>query len=68
MVGCTIHLTLNEDETATITGVRGENITYYCSWHKFTLIDLGIEIGFSDKKPYLVYSGGPDETNIKGYI
>ena len=61
-VGCTIHLTLNEDETATITGVRGEGVTYYCTWKELKNLGLGIRIGFSDGKPYLVYEGG-DDTN-----
>ena len=59
-VGCTIRLTLNEDKTATITGVRGEGITYYCSWEIFSGLKRGIGIAFSDEKPYLVYEGGPD--------
>lgn len=60
-LGCTIHITLNKDKTATITGVRGENITYYCSWDDLTSINKGIRIDFSDEKPYLVYEGGADE-------
>ena len=60
-VGCTIRITLKEDETATITGVRGENVTYYCTWidqsyykNRMALIE------FSDlnKIPYLVFDGG----------
>lgn len=62
-IGCTIRITLNEDETATITGVRGEGITYYCTWddqsyykNRLVLID------FSDtKRPYLVFDGGTSE-------
>lgn len=58
-VGCTIHLTLNEDETATITGVRGEGITYYCSWFDSSYGEgKKIHISFSDDKPILVYEGG----------
>ena len=59
-VGCTIHITLNKDKTATITGVRGENITYYCTWEDYSSIGIGLEIYFSDEKPYLVYDGGGD--------
>ena len=62
-VGCTIHITLKEDETATITGVKGEGITYYCTWidqayykNRLVLIE------FSDtKRPYLVFDGGTSE-------
>lgn len=57
-VGCTIHLTLNEDGTATITGVKGEGVTYYCTWEDYRDIDYGIKIIFSDEKPYLVYDNG----------
>ncbi len=60
-LGCTMRITLNEDETATITGVRGENVTYYCSWQDRTWSNGGIAIRFSDEKPYLVYEGGADE-------
>lgn len=58
--GCTIHITLNEDKTATITGVRGEGVTYYCTWADNTFVNAGFEISFSDQKPYLVYDGGAD--------
>lgn len=59
-VGRTIHITLNEDKTATITGVRGEGVTYYCTWADDTFLNVGFEISFSDEKPYLVYDGGAD--------
>jgi len=64
-VGCTIRITLNEDETATITGVKGENITYYCSWQDVSWRNAGIKISFSDEKPYLVYEGGADENTYQ---
>ena len=50
-VGCTIRLTINEDETATITGVNGEDIVYYCSWENFTNTApaYGVRIAFSDE-------------------
>lgn len=64
-VGCTIHLTINEDETATITGVRGEDVIYYCSWHDAEWQGAEIRIDFSDDKPYLVYEGGADEDKYK---
>ena len=47
-VGCTIRLTLNEDETATITGVRGEGVTYYCSLQDRSKVNSGIYISFSE--------------------
>lgn len=59
-VGCTFRITLNEDETATITGVRGESVTYYCSWIELSALNKGIKIRFSDEKPYIVYEGGAD--------
>lgn len=59
-VGCTFRITLNEDETATITGVSGESVTYYCSWMDYRVIKRGIGIKFSDEKPYIVYEGGAD--------
>lgn len=59
-VGCTFRITLNEDETATITGVSGESVTYYCSWKDLRVIKRGIGINFSDEKPYIVYEGGAD--------
>lgn len=64
-VGCTIHLTLNKDETATISGVRGEGVTYYCSWHNAEWQGAEIRIDFSDKKPYLVYEGGADDNMLE---
>ncbi len=64
-VGCTMRITLNEDETATITGVRGENVTYYCSWRDASWQDRGVEINFSDEKPYIVYEGGADENKYE---
>ena len=57
-VGCTIRITINEDETATITGVKGENVTYYCSWNDWRKTGYGIGITFSDERPYLVFEGG----------
>ena len=63
-VGCTIRITLNEDETATITGVRGEGVTYYCTWKDKTFVKAGFEIRFSDEKPYLVYDGGADTNKL----
>lgn len=63
-VGCTIHITLKEDETATITGVRGENVTYYCTWHDQSYHKNRMAlIEFSDfhKRPYLVFDGGTTE-------
>lgn len=59
-VGCTIRITLNEDETATITGVKGEGVTYYCSWSDFTSTYGGIRVWYGDteKVPYLVFEGG----------
>lgn len=57
-VGCTMRITLNEDGTATITGVRGEDVTYYCS---YVAGNAGIKIDFSDEKPYIVYEAGPDD-------
>lgn len=62
-IGCTIHITFNNDKTATITGVKGEGITYYCTWDDYTDLNAGFEIAFSDEKPYLVYEGGADEVN-----
>ena len=59
-VGCTIHITLNEDKTATITGVRGEGVTYYCKWDDFRRGYGGIRVwyGSTEKTPYLVFDGG----------
>lgn len=55
-VGSTMRIKLNEDESATITSVRGENVILYCSWSES--LDCGIGIHFSDQKPNLVYEGG----------
>lgn len=60
-VGCTIRLTLNEDETATITGVRGEDITFYCKWYDYRKSGAGILIMSSEGKPNLVFDGGTYE-------
>lgn len=57
-VGCTIRITINEDETATITGVRGEGITYYCTWSDFSYSKAGLGIEFSDERPLLYFKGG----------
>ena len=62
-VGCTIRITINDDETATVTGVRGENITYYCSWQDFISSGGGIMLKFSDEMPLLIFEGGQDEKN-----
>lgn len=62
-VGCTIRITINDDETATVTGVRGEDITYYCSWQDFISSGGGIMLKFSDEMPLLIFEGGQDEDN-----
>lgn len=62
-VNCTIRITINDDETATVTGVRGENVTYYCSWHDFISSGGGIMLKFSDEMPLLVFEGGQDKDN-----
>lgn len=60
-IGCTMRITLKEDGTATITGVRGENVTYYCTWsdQSYYKNRLAIVV-FSDpaKRPYLIFEGG----------
>lgn len=63
-VGCTIRITLKEDGTATITGVRGENVTYYCTWHDQSYHKNRmaiIEFSDFDKRPYLFFDGGTTE-------
>lgn len=59
-VGCTIRITLNEDGTSTVTGVRGEDVTYYCSWEDFSDIGAGIRVWYGEaaQVPYLVFDGG----------
>lgn len=57
-VGCTFRITLNEDETATITGVRGENKTFYGSWTNFSIYKAGIALQFSGSTPLLYFEGG----------
>ena len=57
-VGCTIRITINEDETATITGVRGEGKTYYCTWSDFSYSKAGLGIEFSSERPLLYFEGG----------
>lgn len=64
-VGCTIHLTLNEDETATITGVRGEDVTFYCKWYDYSSSGTGILIVSSEGRPNLVFDGGMYEGYYK---
>ena len=56
--GCTIRITINEDKTATITGVRGEGKTYYCTWSDFSHSRAGLGISFSDERPLLYFEGG----------
>jgi len=69
-VGCTIRITLKEDGTATITGVRGEDVTYYCTWidqsysEKRTAL---IEFPDRTKLPYLVFDGGTTAKVIKDW-
>lgn len=60
--GCTFRITLNEDETATITGVRGENNTYYCSWSNFSIYKAGIALEFSGERPLLYFEGGDNRS------
>lgn len=64
-VGCTIHLTINEDKTATITGVRGENKTFYCSTYESSMD--GLWITCSDERPYIVFDGGVYEGAYKDF-
>lgn len=61
-VGCTIRITLKEDETATVTGIKGNKTTYYCSWRDFTETYGGIEVWYNDDVPYLVFEGGDNST------
>lgn len=56
--GCTIRITINEDKTATITGVRGEGKTYYCTWSDFSHSRAGLGISFSSERPLLYFEGG----------
>lgn len=68
-VGCTFRLTINEDKTANITGVRGENVTYYCSWSDFSVYDAGISIKFSGERPLLYFEGGDNRgTGIYSFL
>lgn len=55
-IGNKIRITLNNDKTATIKEIGGNNTTYYCSWDYFDKKVISIE--FSDIYPYLIYDGG----------
>ena len=70
-MGQTLILNLKEDKTATAT-IKEEGKTYYCTWRDFRNIDHGIEIYFSDEKPYLVYDNGSSNNSYvaldKGWL
>ncbi len=53
--GSVFHLTLNEDESGTIT--TASNSTYYCSWY-VDGINHCIIINFSDEMPTIAFPGG----------
>jgi len=67
-VGQTMLLTLNADETGTAT-IKGESVTYYCSWRDDSDIGRGLLIDFPSgvgERPNLVYEGGTDEFGTVG--
>ena len=56
----TFHISLNNDKTATITGVGVENDMCYCSWI-YDDCKNAVYISFSDIKPVIVFEGGLDD-------
>jgi len=65
-VGCTIQITLKEDETAVVKIIKGggEGSTFYCSWSDDSVLGEGISISYSGDGPTLVYEGGAED----GYV
>lgn len=55
--GHTFYIILNEDETANVK-IEGSDVILYCSWEGLFLINKGIRIDFSDKRPIIYFDGG----------